>query len=125
MALQKKILSLPFNSGLDEKSSFVTSQPGTLSNAENASMLKTGQISKRSGYSIHRDSSSVDNGKGGITNYYFENGTAIGTFKDQMVVSDGQQLYTEYASGSLKRSGDFLNCEFKNDLNAFEIENND
>lgn len=115
MALQKKILSLPFNSGLDEKSSFVTSQPGALSNAENASMLKTGQISKRNGYSIHRDSESADDGKGGTTLYRFQNGTAIGMFKDQMVVSDGQQLYTEYASGALKRSGDFLNCEFKNE----------
>lgn len=114
MALTKKTLSIPFQQGLDEKSSFVTAQPGSLSNAENATLLKTGQISKRSGFDIFKDDANIYNENGTLGVYRLENGTAINTFGNQLVISDGQQLYTEYANGAFKRSGDFLNCEFKN-----------
>ncbi len=114
MALKKKTISLPFQQGLDEKSSFVTAQPGTLSNAENVTLLKTGQISKRSGFGLFKNDNTVYNENGTASIYKLENGTAIGAFGDQIVVSDGQQLYTEYADAAFKRSGDFLNCEFKN-----------
>ena len=114
MALTKKTLSIPFQQGLDEKSSFVMAQPGSLSNAENATLLKTGQISKRSGFDIFKDDANIYNENGTLGVYRLENGTAINTFGNQLVISDGQQLYTEYGNGAFKRSGDFLNCEFKN-----------
>ena len=51
MALQKKLVSIPFNAGADTKTSDIVMQPGQLEVLENAVFEKTGRIEKRKGCS--------------------------------------------------------------------------
>jgi len=51
MALQKKLVSIPFNVGADTKTSDIVMQPGQLEVLENAVFEKTGRIEKRKGCS--------------------------------------------------------------------------
>ena len=50
MALDKKLVSIPFSSGADTKTSDNVMQPGQLEVLENAVFEKTGRIEKRKGW---------------------------------------------------------------------------
>ena len=49
MALQKKLVAVPFNRGVDTKTADVVLEPGQLDILENGVFEKTGRIQKRNG----------------------------------------------------------------------------
>jgi hypothetical protein len=86
MALQKQILPINFNGGLDTKTDPKTVIPGKLLELKNGVFKKANRISKRNGYDAL--STSIEGG-GHVTD-----GAALGVFNNELSLYTGNKLYT-------------------------------
>src|SRR5271165_3917639 len=93
MANPKQLFPIPFAAGLDQKTDEYQVQPGKLSTFQNGIFKKTGQISKRWGYTelgtnILGSSSTITNAK------------ALNVFNNELLIYDGQNAYSYIKSNN-------------------------
>ena len=82
MALDKKLVSIPFSTGVDTKTSDIVMQPGQLAVLENAVIEKTGRIEKRKGCSTSDWTGGTDN-------------NPVGTYvyRDNLIIEGDETLF--------------------------------
>ena len=107
MALKRQTLSHAFAKGMDQKSSDKTRPVGSLTEVKNGVFEKGGQIRKRRGFTIKGNSVPLDSGT--ITR-----GEQITSFKDEIIVFDGESAYGRASTGDWVNRGDVRGMTVKN-----------
>ena len=106
MALQKKLVSIPFSSGADTKTSDIVMEPGQLEVLENAIFEKTGRIEKRKGCS-------TSDWTGGTGN------NPVGTYvyRDNLIIEGDETLFNLLGTdGNANHITMGLNAFFESEL---------
>ena len=96
MALEKKIIGLPVEKGVNEKVSDRVLPIGQLTDAENVCFDKLGEAKKRSGF--WSTSNSVPQISDGATT--ISKGKAVASFGDEIVCFDGRYAYTRTSTAT-------------------------
>jgi hypothetical protein len=106
MALDKKLISIPFSSGADTKTSDIIMEPGQLEVLENAVFEKTGRIEKRKGCS-------TSDWTGGSAN------NPVGTYvyRDNLIIEGDETLFNLLGTdGNANHVTMGLNAFFESEL---------
>ena len=106
MALDKKLVSIPFSSGADTKTSDIIMEPGQLEVLENAVFEKTGRIEKRKGCS-------TSDWTGGTGN----NPVGTYSYKDNLIIEGDETLFNLLGTdGTANHISMGLNAFFESEL---------
>lgn len=113
MALEKKTLSFPFAKGMNQKASEKSLKIGELAEVENGVFEKGGQIRKRRGLTIQGNTVPATATVSATT---VAAGKQIASYKDEMIVFDGETAYSRATNGEWLNRGDVTGMTIKNEF---------
>ena len=116
MPLKKQVVTMPFAKGLNEKLGDGVVPIGELTQAENVSFDKAGQLIKRGGFRKEGNGVAFSDSSYGTTVSNSNFGTSLG---DTMLVSGQKRLWARTTAGASERyydAGALIPCEQKNEF---------